>query len=244
MKFGVRLAVQGEMGAPGAGFDYAKTMTLEAEALGFDSAWLPDHVINAHMQKKTPMLECWTVLSALAVLTTRIRLAGHTFNNSLRNPAVLAKMAATLDVVSGGRLIYSLGSAWFKQETSSYGLPFDDHDTRVERLRGSGDPGTRRPHVARRAAGPRAPAARGRRRHRRDFWSPAGECLSESRHHLAREVAHALERRNRLDDEVLDTGGLVSADAVDAAWGEPQRFSSSTSCGVGGLAKRCSRSFA
>ena len=135
MKFGVRLAVQGEMGAPGAGFDYAKTMTLEAEALGYDSAWLPDHVINAHMQKKTPMLECWTVLSALAVLTKKIRLAGHTFNNSLRNPAVLAKMASTLDVISGGRLIYSLGSAWFKHETSSYGLPFDDHDTRVERLR-------------------------------------------------------------------------------------------------------------
>jgi dimethylsulfone monooxygenase len=135
MKFGVRLAVQGEMGAPGAGFDYAKTMTLEAEALGFDSAWLPDHVINAHMTKKTPMLECWTVLSALAVLTRRIRLAGHTFNNSLRNPAVMAKMAATLDVISGGRVIYSLGSAWFKHETSSYGLPFDDHDTRVTRLR-------------------------------------------------------------------------------------------------------------
>ena len=44
-------------------------------------------------------------------------------------------MASTLDVISGGRVIYSLGSAWFKHETSSYGLPFDDHDTRVERLR-------------------------------------------------------------------------------------------------------------
>lgn len=135
MKFGVRLAVQGEMGAPGAGFDYAKAMALEAERLGFDSVWLPDHVINAHMTKKTPMLECWTVLSALAVLTTRVRLAGHTFNNSLRNPAVMAKMAATLDVISGGRVIYSLGSAWFKHETSSYGLPFDEHDDRVARLR-------------------------------------------------------------------------------------------------------------
>ena len=51
MKFGVRLAVQGEMGAPGA---------------GFDSVWLPDHVINARMQKRTPMLENWTALSALA----------------------------------------------------------------------------------------------------------------------------------------------------------------------------------
>jgi len=135
MKFGVRLAVQGEMGAPGAGFDYAKSMALEAERLGFDSVWLPDHVINAHMQKRTPMLECWTVLSALAVLTGKVKLAGHTFNNSLRNPAVMAKMAATLDVISGGRVIYSLGSAWFKHETVSYDLPFDEHDERVARLR-------------------------------------------------------------------------------------------------------------
>ncbi len=135
MKFGVRLAVQGEMGAPGAGFEYAKLMALGAEELGFDSVWLPDHVINAHMQKRTPMLECWTVLSALAVLTSKVKLAGHTFNNSLRNPAVMAKMAATLDVISGGRVIYSLGSAWFKHETSSYDLPWDEHDARVARLR-------------------------------------------------------------------------------------------------------------
>jgi len=135
MKFGVRLAVQGEMGAPGAGFDYAKTMTLEAEALGFDSVWLPDHVINAHMQKRTPMLENWTVLSALSVLTKKVKLAGHTFNNSLRNPAVFAKMAATLDVISGGRVIYSLGSAWFEHESTSYGLPWDKHEDRVARLR-------------------------------------------------------------------------------------------------------------
>jgi len=135
MKFGVRLAVQGEMGAPGAGFDYAKRMALEAEALGFDSVWLPDHVINAHMHKRTPMLENWTVLSALAVLTKKVKLAGHTFNNSLRHPAVFAKMAATLDVISGGRVIYSLGSAWFEHESRSYGLPWDAHADRVARLR-------------------------------------------------------------------------------------------------------------
>lgn len=135
MKFGVRLAVQGEMGAPSAGFEYAKTMALGAEALGFDSVWLPDHVINAHMTKKTPMLECWTVLSALSVLTSKVKLAGHTFNNSLRNPALMAKMAATLDVISGGRVIYSLGSAWFRHETTSYDLPWDEHDARVARLR-------------------------------------------------------------------------------------------------------------
>jgi len=135
MKFGVRLAVQGEMGAKGQGWDYTREMVIEAEALGFDSVWLPDHVINAHMSKRTPMLENWTVLSALAALTTKVTFAGHTFNNSLRHPAVMAKMAATFDVMFGGRLIYSLGSAWFREESRSYGLPWEDHDARVARLR-------------------------------------------------------------------------------------------------------------
>ena len=135
MKFGVRLAVQGEMGAKGQGWAYARQMALEAEELGFDSVWLPDHVINAHMQKRVPMLENWTVLSALGALTERVSFAGHTFNNSLRHPAVMAKMAATFDVMFGGRLIYSLGSAWFRDESTSYGLPWENHDDRVARLR-------------------------------------------------------------------------------------------------------------
>lgn len=135
MKFGVRLAVQGEMGAKGQGWDYAREMALEAEALGFDSVWLPDHVINAHMERRTPMLENWTVLSALGGLTRRVTFAGHTFNNSLRHPALMAKMAATFDVMFGGRLIYSLGSAWFRAESESYGLPWEEHDARVARLR-------------------------------------------------------------------------------------------------------------
>jgi len=135
MRFGVRLAVQGEMGAKGQGWDYTRNMALEAERIGFDSVWLPDHVINAHMAKRIPMLENWTVMSALAALTKRVTFAGHTFNNSLRNPAVMAKMAATFDVMFEGRLIYSLGSAWFREETKGYGLPWDDHDARVARLR-------------------------------------------------------------------------------------------------------------
>lgn len=135
MKFGVRLAVQGEMGEKTASYEGARDMAVEAEELGFDSVWLPDHIINAHMEVSVPMFECWTLLSALAAETSRIRLAGHTFNNSLRNPAVLAKMAATLDAVSGGRLIYSLGSSWFRREVQSYGLKWDEHDDRVARLR-------------------------------------------------------------------------------------------------------------
>ena len=135
MEFGVRLAVQGEMGAKGQGWVYARDMALEAEALGFDSVWLPDHVVNAHMDRRVPMLENWTVLSALGALTQRVTFAGHTFNNSLRHPAVMAKMAATFDVMFGGRLIYSLGSAWFRAESESYGLAWDEHDDRVARLR-------------------------------------------------------------------------------------------------------------
>jgi len=135
MEFGVRLAVQGEMGAKGQGWDYTREMALEAEATGYDSVWLPDHVINAHMARAVPMLENWTVISALGALTKRVRFAGHTFNNSLRNPALMAKMAATFDVMFGGRLIYSLGSAWFKDETVGYGLPWEDHDGRVAKLR-------------------------------------------------------------------------------------------------------------
>lgn len=134
MKFGVRLAVQGEMGAKGQGWNYTRDMAIEAEELGFDSVWLPDHVINAHMNTHTPMLENWTVLSALGALTSRVTFAGHTFNNSLRHPAVMAKMAATFDVMFGGRLIYSLGSAWFREETAGYGLDWDEHDDRVARL--------------------------------------------------------------------------------------------------------------
>lgn len=135
MEFGVRLAVQGEMGAKGQGWDYTRGMAIEAEELGFDSVWLPDHVMNAHMAKAVPMLENWTVLSALGALTSRVVFAGHTFNNSLRNPALMAKMAATFDVMFGGRLLYTLGSAWFRDETVGYGLPWDDHDARVARLR-------------------------------------------------------------------------------------------------------------
>jgi len=137
MEFGVRLAVQGEMGAKGQGWDYTREMALEAEATGYDSVWLPDHVINAHMARAVPMLENWTVISALAALTRKVRFAGHTFNNSLRNPALMAKMAATFDVMFGGRLIYSLGSAWFRDETVGYGLPWEEHDARVARLRES-----------------------------------------------------------------------------------------------------------
>lgn len=137
MKFGVRLAVQGEMGAKGQGWDYTREMALEAEDIGFDSVWLPDHVINAHMSKRTPILENWTVLCALAALTKKVHFGGHTFNNSLRHPALMAKMASTFDVMFGGRLIYSQGSAWFRDETKGYGLPWDEHDDRVARLRES-----------------------------------------------------------------------------------------------------------
>jgi hypothetical protein len=68
MECGARLAVQGDNGCEGQGWEYTREMALEAEELGFASVWLPDHVINAPMNKEVPMLENWTVLSALAAL--------------------------------------------------------------------------------------------------------------------------------------------------------------------------------
>lgn len=108
------------MGAQGQGWDYARQRALEAEELGFDSVWLPDHVINAHMEMRLPMLENWTVLAALGALTKRVTFAGHTFNNSLRHPAVLAKMAANFDVCSGRRTIGRIFSGTCNRSVSNH----------------------------------------------------------------------------------------------------------------------------
>ena len=76
LKFGVRLNIQGEMGAKSSGFDYTLEMARLAESLGFDSVWIPDHVENAHLDRSKPILEFWTTLSAVGAMTERVRLGG------------------------------------------------------------------------------------------------------------------------------------------------------------------------
>jgi alkanesulfonate monooxygenase SsuD/methylene tetrahydromethanopterin reductase-like flavin-dependent oxidoreductase (luciferase family) len=82
-------------------------------------------------------LECWTTLSALAAATQRVRLGSLTLCNDFRNPALLAKMAATLDLLSGGRLDIGLGAGWYEAEYKAAGIPFDRPGIRIARLRES-----------------------------------------------------------------------------------------------------------
>ena len=112
-------------------FERVRTVVLECERLGYDSIWLDDHL----MYGKTPILECWTTLSALASLTAKIQLGTMVLCNSYRNPALLAKMTATLDVISNGRLELGIGAGVQKDEHEAYGIPFPKPSERIERMK-------------------------------------------------------------------------------------------------------------
>ena len=103
---------------------------LECERLGYDSLWLDDHL----MYEKNPILECWTTLSALSSITAKIRLGTMILCNSFRNPALLAKMAATLDVISNGRLEFGIGAGIQKNEHEAYGISFPKPGDRIARM--------------------------------------------------------------------------------------------------------------
>ena len=126
-----------------------------AEEVGFDSVWLCDHFLtlapDAYAEdanvaggagpgarggdaRSMPLLECWTTLSALARDTRRLRLGTSVLCHSYRLPSVLAKMGATLDVISGGRLDLGLGAGWFEQEYRAYGVPFPRIGERIAQL--------------------------------------------------------------------------------------------------------------
>ncbi len=136
IKFGLRLNIQGEMGATSSAFDYTLEMARMAEDLGYDSVWIPDHVENAHLDRSGPVLEFWTAMTALGALTKRVKLGGHSVNNTFRHPGLTAKILCTLDQITGGRVIYAPGSGWFADEARSYGFPqwSDEGLVRIARL--------------------------------------------------------------------------------------------------------------
>jgi len=114
-------------------------MAQMAEAVGFDTIWMADHLImrNAGSVVMEPgtsrgPLEAWTVLSAIAAVTKRVTLGPFVACNSFREPALLAKMADTLDEVSGGRVILGLGAGWHEPEYTAFGFPFDHLAGRFE----------------------------------------------------------------------------------------------------------------
>ncbi|MBI3783762.1 MAG: LLM class F420-dependent oxidoreductase [Deltaproteobacteria bacterium] len=105
-----------------------------AEALGYDAAWTYDHFQAVMLDPFDPCLEGWSCLAALAVHTKHIRIGALVTGNTYRHPAILAKIAATVDVISSGRLEFGIGAGWFEPEHQMLGIPFGTASWRCERL--------------------------------------------------------------------------------------------------------------
>ncbi len=107
---------------------------LMAEELGFDTAWLVDHLLDTDGPPEHPCLEAWTLLAAIAARTSRIRIGVLVTSNTFRHPAILAKEAVTVDHISGGRLILGMGTGWHGEEHRRYGIEMPPAVERVDRL--------------------------------------------------------------------------------------------------------------
>lgn len=121
---------------PQFGFSYAAVLGVarEAEAAGFRALWVSDHLFLGADAVATDCLEAWTLLAALAVDTQKIRIGPMVTSQSYRNPALLAKMAAGVDQMSGGRVEFGVGAGWKEVEYRAYGYEFPDAPTRVTQL--------------------------------------------------------------------------------------------------------------
>ena len=117
-------------------YPLVEKIALEAERVGFDSFWLMDHFfqIASLGPPEDPLMEGWVTLSALASKTSKIRLGTMCTSNAYRHPSVLAKMGATLDVISHGRLFFGIGGGWFQREFDAYGIPYYSRAGRLRRL--------------------------------------------------------------------------------------------------------------
>ena len=108
---------------------------LAAEAAGFDAVWLDDHLLSDEGDWTSPKLEGWTALAALAPLTASVRLGHLVAANTFRNPGLTAKLATTLDHLTGGRFTLGIGGGWFEREHDAFGLDFGSgFGERLDRL--------------------------------------------------------------------------------------------------------------
>jgi probable F420-dependent oxidoreductase len=149
-KFGINLPISGRSYTrtqPHVDFEVIKEIALIADRDGYNSIGVHDHLYNPQGSspggKEMPerfgraVLEGWTTLSALSTITSRARLTNAVLCNLFRYPSVLAKMAATLDVISNGRFNLAIGAGWLRGECKAYGIPWKPYNTRLEMLRES-----------------------------------------------------------------------------------------------------------
>ncbi|MCK4566107.1 MAG: LLM class flavin-dependent oxidoreductase [Candidatus Thorarchaeota archaeon] len=129
MEFGIQIE-------PQFGFDYEEISRIARKGLdkGFSTVWFSDHFMLDGNSTDKVLLDPWLVMTALVTENPDIRVGSLVFCNSYRNPALHAKMAATLDVLSGGRLEFGIGAGWKKIEYNAYGYDFPDDMTRIEQL--------------------------------------------------------------------------------------------------------------
>src|SRR6266704_1254868 len=119
---------------PVEAYETMSRVAQEAEALGFHSIWLYDHFHTVPVPSQEVTFECWTSTAALARDTKRVRVGQIVTCNGYRNPALLAKMASTVDALSHGRLVLGIGAGWYEHEYLAYGYEYPSTGERLQRL--------------------------------------------------------------------------------------------------------------
>lgn len=133
LKVGLNLQiVEGALAGKTAGWADLLAFAQRAEALGFDSLWVPDHLLLTWGERTRGIWEGWSLLGALAAVTSRVEVGPLVTGTGFRNPALLAKMADTVDEISGGRLVLGLGAGWSGPEERAFGYPSDHRVDRFE----------------------------------------------------------------------------------------------------------------
>jgi alkanesulfonate monooxygenase SsuD/methylene tetrahydromethanopterin reductase-like flavin-dependent oxidoreductase (luciferase family) len=133
VKFGVTLPMSQDDGAERMpSYAEIRAVARAAEDAGLDSVWGYDHLVFRDDDGDSGIHECWTVMAAVAEATSRVEIGILVMCTAFRNPALLAKMAGTLDHVSGGRLILGLGCGWHDPEFEAFGYPLDHRVGRFE----------------------------------------------------------------------------------------------------------------
>jgi alkanesulfonate monooxygenase SsuD/methylene tetrahydromethanopterin reductase-like flavin-dependent oxidoreductase (luciferase family) len=132
VKVGLVLPMSDDEGTGTPPWPFIRDLARQAEDGGADSVWVYDHLLFRLEGRASGIHEAWTLLSAVAASTERVELGTIVLATSFRNPALLAKMATTLDAISGGRLILGVGCGWHEPEYTAFGFPFDHRVDRFE----------------------------------------------------------------------------------------------------------------